>query len=75
MKSSVQTEPYHILAKKVKPLESPHCLGAGLNVSEDHVSLSPHLHRFHGDDIENGAIGREKGVETEPQVGFPDLVR
>lgn len=37
------------------------------------MGLAPHLLGFHGNDIEDGAVGGEEGVEGEADVVFLNL--
>lgn len=57
---------YHLLAKEFKSLKRTHCLRTSLDILEHNMSLSAHLLGLHGHHIQNGPVGREKGIEREP---------
>lgn len=65
---------HHLLAEKVKSLESAHGLCAGLDVLEDDMGLSAHLVRLHSHDVKDSAVGGEEGVERGAEVMFIDLI-
>lgn len=62
-----------LVTKELKPLQRAHSLCGCLRIAEHDVRLSSHLHRLHGDDIEDGAVGGKEGVEGEAEVVFLDL--
>lgn len=65
---------YHLLSKEIKALKRSHGLSTRLDILEYDMSLPAHLLSFHGNDVKDGAVGREKGVERESQVRFFNLV-
>lgn len=54
---------YHFLTKKLKPLESPHGLCAGLDIFKHNMGLTAHLFCFHGNNIQDNSVGRKKGIK------------
>lgn len=64
---------HHLLPEKIKPLQTPHRLCSHLYISEGHVRLSAHLVVSYRVDVEDGAVGREEGVEGEAEVGLGEL--
>lgn len=52
-----------LVTEELKPLQRAHSLCSCLRIAEYNVRLPSHLHRLHGDDIEDGSIGGEEGVE------------
>lgn len=62
-----------LVTKELKSLKRAHSLRSRLRIAEHDVSLPTHLHRLHGDDIEDRAVGGEERVEGEAEVVFLDL--
>lgn len=54
---------YHFLTKKLKALESPHSLCAGLDIFEHNMGLTAHLFCFHGNNIQDNSVGRKKRIK------------
>ena len=48
---------------------------AGLNILEDNMSLTTHLVRLHGHDVEDRPICGEQGIKRGAKVMLIDLVR
>lgn len=62
-----------LVAEELKPPQRAHSLRGCLRIAEHDVRLPSHLHRLHGDDVEDRAVGGEEGVEGEAEVVFLDL--
>lgn len=57
------SETHHFFAKKVKSLESTHCLCTSLDILKDNVCLTSHFLGLHSHDVENGTVSGKQGVK------------
>lgn len=55
-------------------MQRAHGLSGGVDIAEDNVRLTAHLHCLERDNVQNNAVGREQHVEIALEVLLGQLI-